>query len=505
MIGTSKIALRVVALAALSVAAGERQLHAQDTPPRSQDEQLRTMLGLGDADGCSVLLGVADNGGDVAQALDGLAALGQIGNELRAICSPSAVTSASSTGGGITSIQGTKSMAQFSFVRSLVGGTRPAPAPKPKPSPSRSFLQVPSPDVMFAEGAAGAAIFGSIELTQNDRSDTAFESGYDGSLNGLTVGADYVAGRAIAGGWIGRQHQEADFTRFSAITDDTGDVLSEPGVLSTVCGGLSNGGSFEQSATRFGGFAGWGVGAAAFVDASIGWVRRDHDYARNVCVIESQGELTFENGVLRHLDGQQTVDDIYAGTVTGLTKVRETNFSVRTGGNVGTQAVVFTPRTTLAVSRATTEAYSETGRNTVATPVTPVDGNDGNPFTRVPGGPIGYELAFEERSRTSVMLEAGADIGFAFGALMPFASGFWRHEFNDDFHTARARFVQDLRAEPMTFGIGYDRYDANALLFGFGITAFAGDRVTARFEFSQLQGDALFDARTITAQARVQF
>ncbi len=199
------------------------------------------------------------------------------------------------------------------------------------------------------------------------------------------------------------------------------------------------------------------------------------------------------------------MDDIYAGTMTGLTQVRETNFSFRAGGNLGTDAVILGPRATLAVSRGTTEAYSETGRSTVATPITPVNGNDGNPFTRIPGGAIGYELAFDEQSRTSAILESGAEVGFVFGSLMPFASGFWRHEFNGDFHTARARFVQDLRPAPMTFGIGYDRYDANSLLFGFGVTAIAGDRVTARFEFSQLQGDALFDSRTITAQARVQF
>lgn len=89
-----------VLLAAWSVFGATRaygQTATPTPPPSTQDDQLRLQLALGEAAGCYRLLRVANSGSDVANAL---ALFGtQIGNELRAICSPSAVTSASSLAG----------------------------------------------------------------------------------------------------------------------------------------------------------------------------------------------------------------------------------------------------------------------------------------------------------------------------------------------------------------------------------------------------------------------
>ena len=70
--------------------------------------------------------------------------------------------------------------------------------------------------------------------------------------------------------------------RFAELVDD-------PEVLAAVCGGSPEPGTFEQDATRVGGFAGWGVGGAGFIDGTISYTRRSHDYSRGLCAIENQG------------------------------------------------------------------------------------------------------------------------------------------------------------------------------------------------------------------------
>jgi hypothetical protein len=282
-------------------------------------------------------------------------------------------------------------------------------------------------------------------------------------------------------------------------------VLNDPAVFTRVCGGLSTGGTFEQTANQFGGFAGFG-GARGFVDGTFAWTRRDHAYARNVCTVETQGRVAFNaaTGVLTdeaHLDG---VDDIYAGTLSGVSRIDETSFSVRAGSDAGNGAVSVGPRVIFTVTRAKTGAYVETGRNTVATPIESTSG-DLPVITRTLGGPIGTELAFDEQTRTSVLLEAGGEIAVHAGAVSPFFNGYWRHEFNDDFPLVSARMAQDRRATPFVLRFGFDAYDGDAFRVGVGANAAAGDRLLVRVEYSKLLADAIFSGGTFSIQARVGF
>jgi hypothetical protein len=203
--------------------------------------------------------------------------------------------------------------------------------------------------------------------------------------------------------------------------------INDPAVFTHVCGGLSTGGTFEQTANQFGGFAGFG-GARGFVDGTFAWTRRDHDYARNVCTIETQGLVKFDpaTGVLSD-SVHNEVDDIYAGTLSGVSRIDETSFSVRAGGDAGNAVVSGGPRVILTWTHAKTGAYAETGRNTVANPITST-ASELPPFTRTLGGPIGTELAFDEQTRTSVLLEAGGEFAVHAGAVSPFVAGYWRHE-----------------------------------------------------------------------------
>jgi hypothetical protein len=495
-------------LAAVCLFAPTAFAQTSTAPPPTQDQQLRNQLGLGNASGCHTLLRVANDGTDVAAELQRLG--NEIGNELRAICGPSAINSASSLGGGFSTLQPTKTVTQFGVARRRLDQRLPTPAkPKPPPALGVNFLQVgPSPVfTMGGEDLDGVGVFGAVTLDGRTRTETPYESGYDSDVTGISGGIDYLRGGALIGGWIEQTRQDGTFATFTPLLPDalarqTFTVFDrQPGAISTVCGGLSTPGSFEQRGTRFGGFVGWAAGAG-FLDATASWGRREHEYSRSVCAIEAQGELELAGGVLRdpNLPGN-VIDDIFAGTISGLSVTRESTVSVRTGANLG-ERVIVGPRAIFTVQRAARDAYVESGRSTVANTVVPVFGT---PVNRTLGGPVGLELAFDDGTRTSIVLDAGGELAFRLGAVVPHVAGYWRREFNDDYHVMNARLAQDLRATPTTFDIGQDAFDPNALLLGFGVTAYGGSRVTARVDVNRLAGDRLFDSTAVVAQARVRF
>jgi hypothetical protein len=535
--------------------------------PPARDDEIVRLLGLGDANGCFELLRVQDPN-DLQQAVtDALAAAGiAIGNELRAICGTSAVSSASSMGGGLNTLQATKTMTQFRLVRRRLDSQRAPARPGTKGTkPSRDLLfafaqQPPSPALTTGRDAAmGLGVFGEIEREQRDRVSTAYENAYESDLDSLSAGVDFAGRSFVVGGWAGRSRHDAMLSASSVLlfcATATGlsscNPNAEPSPLelamrdaatrSSVCGGADAAGSFEQRSRRFGLFAGIGS-AAAFVDGAITWSRRDHEYTRGVCAVEgfdpgSPLLLARDVEYLGDLDGDNTVDDdefrpspgrgvlfvdqdndeelslgdqapfddIYAGTLTGAPEIRETAYSVRVGGDVGSDRVSVGPRATFTYTRTETDAYVESGRSTIANLVRP---NQGPAVQRTLGGPTGLELAYDEQSRRSMLLEGGAEIavriGVPFGLLVPHASGFWRHEFDDDPYEITARMAQDRRASPSFFTFGADAPDADTAVFAGGITALVGRHLAARFEISQLAWDDIYDSRIVSLQARWQF
>jgi hypothetical protein len=472
-------------------------------PPPTQDQQVRQLLGLGASSGCFALLGVNDDTASVTTELERLGVL--IGNGLRAICGPSAVNSASSLGGGLNSLQATKTVTQSNLARRRIERRRAAARRKPSRDGWTTRFQ-PSASLTLGDPApTGGGLFGELQLDRRDRVDTDYEHGYTSNIAGIAGGADYAGIRGVVGGWFGRTQQTADFQRFSALIggfadDSFAEVLSNRTVLRAVCGGISDAGSFTQRSTRFGGFGAWSVGGRGFMDAAFVWSRHDQEYDRNVCAIEAAGAIEFVGGELRSDIGEE-IDDIFAGTVTGEFAVREISASLRAGVDLG-DAVVFSPRVAVTLTRAATNAYTEAGRSTVANTVV---SNEDVAVTRRLGDPIGLELAFEPQSRLSILIEAGAEISGRAGPIVPHAAGYWRRELRDDFPIVSARFAQDLRPDPTIFDFGLDAHDTNAFLFSVGVSAFAGDRVSARVDLSTLAADALFSSRLISAQVRVRF
>jgi Autotransporter beta-domain len=550
-----RVRRHVVACLAVPIAlCGARAVHGQTlSDPPTQDEQLRLQLALGDAAGCVSLLR-PEPGED---ADDALARLGpEIGNELRAICGTSAVNSASSLGGGLNSLQATKTQSQFRLIRRRIDQRlRTQPPPK---APSRSagmFLQTPgSPSRTYADTPFDASgLFGEFEYEWRDRVNTPYESGYESKVRGLSVGLDRMFGSAVAGGWISFTGVDADLTGsgvliaspFAGVEDEQFRALvNDPNVLGPVCGGSPNPGALEQDTTRFGGFVGALLGGSGFVDGSVSWARRTHDYSRGVCTIENQGQAAFaadvafvdqnsdgvadsgeirpdigggvlfqdanENGTLdqRANDnpGESVFDDIFAGTLTGSTRLHEFAFSIRTGADLGSGGWNAGPRVILTYARTTTDPFVEAGRSTVANSVHP---NSGPAVQRTLGGPIGMELAFDEQSRYSLLLELGGEVGrqitTPFGALVPFGSAYWRHEFNDERTIVTVRLAQDLRSSPTRFSFGTDAPDANTAMVAGGLSALFGSRFALRAEYRQLLMDDLFDSNVFAGQARLRF
>jgi hypothetical protein len=505
-----------VAVSALVLAANTVSAQTTSAPPPTQDAQIRTMLGLGEAIGCIKLLGITTTD---QQTVAAAITAAKFGKELSAICGPSAVNSASSTSGGVVTIQAAKTVS--------------SPRPSPKPQSRRSSATRPSRDLGFLalmpasspalqltdETVGGVGVFGGIQLDDRNRIDTPYESGYEATVKGFLGGVDYASDAVVAGGWVGTSRTQAEFPRFAALLSGTVNAatsgfLSSASNLSAVCGGLSTGGGFEDRTTQFGGFVGSGLGGGGFVEGGVGWTRLEHAYDRNVCAIEGNNGA-FKLGtvgqrqILQDENGNP-IDDIFAGTISGLRLTRELSFSVAGGAQVGNQVISFVPRAELTVRRAASDAYVETGVSTAMGSPDPVTGvltvtpNAGDKITFTLGGPTGLELAFDAQTRTSIVLESGGTISVRAGRVLPYAGGFWRREFNDDFPVVTVRMAQDTRTTPTTFTFGQDASDRDSLLFRVGCVV-GGAKGTVRVEWARDTRNALFSGRSLSALAQVRF
>jgi hypothetical protein len=309
----------------------------------------------------------------------------------------------------------------------------------------------------------------------------------------------------------------ADFTKFGALLTGVSDpqsaaLLSSPANLATICGGISTAGDFEDRTTQFGAFLGSAVGASGFVEATFGWSRLEHDYNRSVCTIEGNPgmQLVTVNGKpqLQDSNGNQ-LDDIFAGTISGVRDVRELSFGFGAGGEFGSGIVTFTPHADLTYRRANSDAYVETGRSTVmgidlGNGTSRVVPNEGDPVILTIGGPTGLEMAFHPATRTSIVLESGGALAVRAGRVVPYVGGYWRREFKDEYPLVTAHMAQDPRTTPMSFTFGNDAFDRDTFLFKLGATII-GSRGAVRLEWATNSRDVLFKTRTLSAHAVVVF
>ena len=493
------------------------------------------------ADGCVDLLritqAVIDSDrylGNAQQAvydeLTRLGGLGQMGKELRVICGPSAVGSASSLGGALDSVQATKTVSQFKLARRRID--QRLPRRERRPTSASLMLMLAGPEREISRYAsAGFGVFGEIDYEWRERDATRFEDGYKGHVGAGSLGFDFAWDRGVAGVWGGYAKTDADFRGGSAQAFKGGEpdpdfdsLLSDPTVLSGVCGGVLPGGEFDLEGSRFGAFVSWKLGESAFLDFAATYSRLDYDYARDICVIEADGteSLAFDNGVLfndepapgdGHFDtGDHRIDDIFAGTVSGDTTVTDYGLSLRAGFDKDAGAWSFGPRATLYYLHSKVDGYAETGSSTVANPVTPAANNPGTndeagPVERTLGGSLGLELAYEDREEDATLLEIGGVVERHFDTdnrtLIAHASAYWRHQFDDSRRFTTVQFVQDRRPTPTQFTFASNEIDPDNALFSLGVTALFAQRAVVRLEVTYLAFDTLIDSTVVSLQFRV--
>lgn len=528
---------------------------AQTRPP-SLDNQLRSQLALGNADGCVQFLRVPANSPNVQDAVDDaidtLQANRQIGNELAAICSPSAVASASAMGGALDTVQATKTVSQFRLVRRRIDNRLNQPSRPPQPTtPTRRLRLLPQFELDRGSGT-GLGVFGEFERQWKDRETSEFDLGYTSRINGFLGGVDYAWEGSVVGGWMGYSKTKGDFNPVvpqvaspgGAVDRDATTFLGNAQTLSRVCGDLSGGGTFDDGDFRLGGFAARSWGSRGFVDAGVSFDRRNNKYARNVCTIEVQGSpLAFVSGVrFRDANGNGIVDngeintanpqvnvlfvdgnndgllsvnespndDIYAGTISGDARVHETAFSGRTGYDFQAGAITFGPRVVFTHTSTTVDGYSETGRSSVNNDVHPNALDPGEPnFTRQLGGPIGLELVFDERRYRSDLLQLGGQASFhverSTVTLVPFASAYLRQEFGSEFINNTVRMAQDLRTSPVRFSFSNNGPDRSTVDLSGGMSLLFDNGLTAQATVSKLLFDRFINATSLTGGVRWRF
>jgi uncharacterized protein YhjY with autotransporter beta-barrel domain len=524
---------------------------AQSNPP-NLDDQLRSQLALGDAFGCVQFLRLpaAASQDDVDDAIDVLQAAGQIGNELAAICSPSAVASASGMGGALDTVQATKTVSQFRLVRRRIDSRLKPPArPQTPPTGGRQLFPLSLlPSRQVGGGSGGIGIFGQFGHEWKDRTTSTFDLGYDSGINSFLGGVDYAFEGGVVGGWMGYAKTKGEFNRVVPLVARLGVVepvatafLSNPETSSQVCGGLSGGGDLSDKDLRFGGFAARSWKTNGFFDVSVSYDRRSHAYTRNVCTIEViSNPLAFVSGIrFRDADGDGVLDngevsnantpvnvlfvdsdndgtfdvdesvndDVYAGAISGKTKARESAISGRVGYDFRTGSFVLGPRAIFTHTSTKVDGYTETGRSTVANDIRPValDPGEAN-FTRQLGGPVGLELAYDDRRYRSDLLQLGTEASFhvytSGREFAPFASVYWRREFGNEFVSSTVRMAQDLRTNPVRFSFSNNGPDRSSVDVSGGLGVIFDNGLAIQATVSGLLFDRFIKSTAVTGGVR---
>jgi Autotransporter beta-domain len=502
-----------------------------EPPPISLDRALGQVLALGDADGCSTPFGIPDFSSeqDPQSAHDAFIAdlrdTGQLGREIAAVCGSSAVASAAALGGSLGSLQTTKTVSQFRLARRRLD-SRLEQQDK-KSGLGRAIrlaalgepVRPPLTDTPGLEAApqSGPAVFGQIEYERRDRAVTELEAGYEADIASALIGIDYATPNGVVvGAWAGYRDTNAGYKALSLFVGDP-DLSRElePALAQEICR-VGPGGGFDDRGAQFGAFLGKRFGRG-FADLAAQYSRRDYDYRRNICAIEGgTGIIPDPASESGFSSSQGELDDIYAGTISGSTRLTEWSVSARAGYDFGNDRFLWGPRISITYLDSKVRPFTETGRTSVTNTVRGNgEGPDPNDPTvnttilvtpRGPESPTGLELAFDEQSRTSlqseVQLVAAYRFETRFGTMIPRISGSWIHEYRADRDLVTVRMAQDLRATPTRFTFTTDRVDEDKGAIAIGLTAFIGRELTADIELSRLVGDDLFDSTIIRALAR---
>ena len=423
-------------------------------------------------------------------------------------------------------MQATKTVSQFKLARRRID--QRLPRRERRPTSASLMLMLAGPEREITRYAsAGYGIFGEIDYEWRERDATHFEDGYKGHVQGGSLGVDFAWDGGVVGVWGGYAKTAADFQGGSAQAFRS----RRPSGYRLRFGSERSDGAVRRVRRRSAGrrvrsrrrslrsVCELEASESTFLDFAATYSRLDYDYARDTCVIEAQDSptLAFDGTVLFN-DGNQNgvfdpdldnrVDDIYAGTVSGDTTVTEYGLSLRAGFDKDAGAWSFGPRATLYYLHSKVDGYAETGSSTVANTVDSVShGDPVAPIERTLGGPLGLELAYEDREEDATLLEIGGVVERHFDTdnrmLIAHASAYWRHQFDDSRRFTTVQFVQDRRPTPTQFTFASNEIDPDTALFSLGVTALFAQRAVVRLEVTYLAFDTLIDSTLVSLQFRI--
>ena len=491
-----------------------------EPPPRSLDQALVEVLSLGRANGCGPAFGVPDFGFSQSSLDAFLAAerdAGRIGKEIAAICGSSAVASAAALGGSLGSLQTTKTVSQFRAARNRADSRLDAKGKRA--GLDRPILLAQAGGLgstlgidIGAPADSGPGLFVQASAERRDRSTTALEAGYRANIGEALVGVDYVTrDRLVTGAWVGYRSADADYRAANLLIGgaNTGFGNSLNAALQAEVCKVGPGGGFDDKGARFGGFVAKRFGGG-FADAGVQFSRRNYAYQRNVCAIEGNSDAIVRSAtsVSGFESGGIDIDDIYAGTISGKSRLTEWGLSTRLGFDFGDDRFQWGPRVSLTYLHTTIGAYTETGRTSVTHTV-----RSNTPAvlttTRAAGDPIGLELAFDRQRRTSLQAEVQLVAAYrheaAFGTVVPRLALSWLNEFKGERQGVSVRMAQDRRADPTRFSFTTDSTDKRKGTVALGLSWLHGAQFAADIEVSRLFADDRFDSTTVAVQAVWRF
>ncbi len=294
----------------------------------------------------------------------------------------------------------------------------------------------------------GLGLFISGNFEALDREQTTFSDGFDSTVLGATVGADYrVTDRFLAGGAFNYVNRDGDFEGGGDFTTDSYGLLTYVSFMPT---------------------------QSMFLDISLGYTKHNYELERPVLFIE---DPTGGGGGPTQISGNADSDsdghEVFIRAVSGYDHNIESPFG---GITVG-------PRIGFNYSQLTIDSYKESG-----------------------GG--GLALEYDEQSIRSLQSTVGVQgsmaISTRFGVFVPQATAEYVHEFENDQRDITVQFVGDGRPNPLKFSFNNDKPDRNFFNFNVGTVVVLPHGIQPFFNFRVMAGHSQFDNYAGTVGVRIE-
>ncbi len=378
---------------------------------RTLDQAIKSLL---DND-CANLAGGGGNNG--------------IGPQLNVICNiPNGGSDGGSAGGGTGSAQSLGATIENRRNDRLEG----------KQTGNQATLNLPN----------GVGLFVSGNVEALDREQTTFSDGFDSTVLGATVGADYrVTDRFLAGGAFNYVNRDGDF---------------------------EGGGDFTTDSYGLLGYASFMPISAMFLDISLGYTKHNYELERSVLFLE---DPTGGGGGPTQISGKADSDsdghEVFIRAVSGYDHNIESPIGAITVG----------PRIGFNYSQLTIDSYKESGGS-------------------------GLALEYDEQSIRSLQSTIGVQgslvINTSYGVWVPQATADYIHEFENDQRDITVQFVEDQRQNPTKFSFNNDKPDRNFFNFSVGTVLVLPHGIQPFFNFRVMAGHSQFDNYAGTIGVRIE-